>query len=223
MTKYRLLFVLPLACAGLLALARADEPSNKPPEGFTALFNGKDLDGWKVHGGDMKFWGADADKGILYVDGGGGGWLMTEKEYGDYELRVDWKIPEKGNSGVALRAPREGDPAYTGMEIQILDNDWHKKNLKGLQDVQLAGAIYGVVAPSKDVTKPIGEWNSYRITAKGRRIKIELNGTVIVDADLDDSKEQFKKHPGLTREKGCIGLQSHSERVEFRNVFVKEL
>ncbi len=148
---------------------------------------------------------------------------MTEKEYGDYDLLVDWKIKEKGNSGVALRAPREGDPAYKGMEIQILDNEWHQKNLKGLRDVQLTGAIYGVVPPAKDVTKPIGDWNTYHITAKGRRIKIELNGTVIVDTNLDDSKDHFKDHPGLTREKGCIGLQSHSERVEFRNIFVKEL
>jgi hypothetical protein len=223
MTRDHLVWLLPLAVVAFLGVARTDEPSNKPPEGFTAIYNGKDLEGWKVHGGDMKLWGADADTGLLFCKGGGGGWLMTEKEYGDYELRVDWKIPEKGNSGVALRAPRQGDPAYSGMEIQILDNEWHQKNLKGLRDVQLTGAIYGVVPPSKDVTKPIGDWNTYRITAKGRKITIELNGTVIVDADLDEHKDQFKEHPGLTREKGCIGLQSHSERVEFRNVFVKEL
>jgi hypothetical protein len=210
--------------ASLFFVPALNSADNTAPEGFELLFNGKDLTGWKVNeGGKMDQWGADKDKGVLYVQGGGAGWLMTEKEYGDFELRLEFKIPEKGNSGVALRSPMKGDPAYIGMEIQILDDGWHKKNLKDLKPVQLTGSIYGVVPPSKDANKPIGEWNKYAITAKGRQVTIELNGVKIVDANLDDHKDQFKEHPGLKAEKGHLGLQSHSERVEFRNIYVKEL
>jgi 3-keto-disaccharide hydrolase len=208
--------------ATLLCVPALKSADNTAPEGFDLLFNGKDLSGWKVNeGGKMDKWGVD--KGVLYVQGAGGGWLMTEKEYGDFELQVEFKIPEKGNSGVALRSPMKGDPAYVGMEIQILDDAWHKKNLKDLKPVQLTGSIYGVVPPSKDANKPIGEWNKYVITAKGRKVTIELNGVKIVDANLDDHKDQFEAHSGLKAEKGHLGLQSHSERVEFRNIYVKEL
>ncbi|HXG10753.1 MAG TPA: DUF1080 domain-containing protein [Gemmataceae bacterium] len=191
------------------------------PEGFEKLFNGKDLTGWKVHRGKLEAWGAG--DGILFTSGSGGGWLMTEKEYGDFELRLEFKLPPRGNSGVALRAPLEGDPAYTGMEIQILDDAWHKENYKGLRDVQLTGAIYDVVAPAKSASKPPGEWNTYRIIARGRQVTVILNGTEVVNAHLDDYKDKFAKHPGLQRAKGHIGLQSHGSRVEFRNLYVKPL
>jgi Domain of Unknown Function (DUF1080) len=210
---------LAIVCSYRPALRAGDETA---PEGFESLFNGKDLTGWQVNqGGNMQVWGAD--NGILYVNGKGGGWLMTDKEYGDFELRLEFKLPEKGNSGVALRSPLQGNPAYVGMEIQILDNEWHKINYKGLKPTQHTGSIYDVVPPSKDVTKPIGEWNKYRITAKGRQVTIELNGTKIVDANLDDYRDRFKEHPGLQREKGYLGLQSHDGRVEFRNIYVKSL
>jgi hypothetical protein len=214
-------YLLPLSVC-LLCLSSARPGDQDPPSGFESLFNAKDLTGWKVNeGGKMSVWGAE--NGVLYVDGSGGGWLMTEKEYGDFELRLEFKIPEKGNSGVALRSPMKGDPAYAGMEIQILDDDWYKTNYKGLKQTQLTGAIYGVVPPSKSAIKPVGEWNAYHITAKGRHVTVELNGTKIVDADLDEHKDQAKAHPGLLREKGHLGLQSHDGRVEFRKLFVKPL
>jgi hypothetical protein len=196
------------------------------PKDFEKLFNGKDLSGWKVNeGGNMDKWGA-AD-GILFTNGSGGGWLMTEKEYTDFELRLEFKLPKAGNSGVALRSARKGQPHLdAGMEIQILDDPWYldEKNYKpGLKQTQRTGSIYGIVPPSKDALKPVGEWNSYRIVARGRRITVELNGTKIVDANLDDYKEKAKEHSGMLREKGHIGLQSHDGRVEFRNIFVKPL
>jgi hypothetical protein len=216
--------LLPLAlilALPLVSLAVADkDKDNVAPEGFTALFNGKDLTGWKVNeGGKMERWGAD--KGILYVEGEAGGWLMTEKEYGDFEVRVDFKLPKAGNSGVGLRSPMKGDPAYVGMEIQLLDDG--ADEYKNLKPFQYTGSIYGVVPPAKRVTKPAGEWQTIRIVAKGRKVTVELNGTEIVDANLDDHKDQFEKHPGLTREKGHLGLQSHTGRVEFRNLYVKPL
>jgi hypothetical protein len=193
-------------------------------EGFTRLFNAKDLTGWKASG-KMEDWGVDGT--TLYTKGGGGGWLMTDKEYGDFEVYVDFKMPVEGggNSGVAIRAPFVGDAAYKGMEIQLLDDAWHldPAHFKGLKPVQLTGAIYGVVPPSREALKPVGEWNTIHITAKGRQVTVELNGLKTVDANLDDHKDAFEAHPGLTRDKGHIGLQSHSNRVEFRNIYVKEL
>jgi hypothetical protein len=206
-------------CCGIRAAHSADA---EPPKGFEALFNGKDLTGWKVNeGGNLAVWGAE--NGILFVNGRGGGWLMTEKEYADFELRLEFRLPEKGNSGVALRSPLRGDPAYVGMEIQILDDSWHKVHYKGLKQTQLTGSIYDVVPPAKDATKPVGQWNQMQITAKGREITVVLNGTRIVHANLDDYKNRADKHPGLLREKGHLGLQSHDGRVDFRNLFVKPL
>src|SRR5262249_54687763 len=157
----------------------------------------------------------------LFVNGRGGAWLMTEKEYGDFEIRLDFKMPKMGNSGVALRSPFDKiDPAYAGMEIQLLDD----ANYKNLRPTQYTGSIYDVVGPSKQVTKAAEEWQSIHITAKGRQVTVVLNGTKIVDANLDDYvKEHGKKHPGLSREKGHLGLQSHDGRVEFKNIFVKAL
>jgi hypothetical protein len=216
--------ILPLALL-LVALTavRGDEKEDKdegPPKGFTSLFNGKDLEGWQVHNGKMESWKVDADNKVLYVSGGGGGWLMTEKEYGDFELRLEFKVPKSGNSGVALRAPLKGDPAYQGMEIQILDDP----SYKGLKEWQHTGSIYGVVPPTKVATKPVGEWNKYRIVCKGRKVSVELNGEKVVDADLDDYKEKHAAaHPGILRDKGHVGLQEHGGRVEFRNLYIKEL
>lgn len=206
-----------LSCALACGL-RADEPkASEVPKGFEALFNGKDLAGWKVLDGKKEAWGAE--EGLLFVKGGGGGWLMTEKEFGDFELQLEFKLPKHGNSGVALRAPHEGNPAYQGMEIQLLDD----ANYKNLKPTQYTGSIYDVVPPSKSVVKPAGEWNTIHITAKGRKITVALNGTQIVDANLDDHKDKFKTHPGLERAKGHLGLQSHDGRVEFRNLYVKPL
>jgi hypothetical protein len=209
-------FVLTLVIV-LSWLPSAQTADNEAPEGFEPLFNGKDLSGWKVFGGKMDVWGAK--DGLLFVDGESGGWLMTEKEYGDFEIRLEYRMTKMGNSGVALRAPLEGNPAYQGMEIQLLD----EANYKGLRPAQYTGSIYDVVPPSKHVTKPAGEWNKIRIVAKGRQITVELNGTEIVNANLDDHKDRAKEHPGLLRSKGHLGLQSHTSRVDFRNVFVKPL
>jgi hypothetical protein len=195
-------------------------------EGFKALFNGKDLAGWQVNeGGNLKVWGAE--KGILYVNGSGGGWLMTDKEYCDFELRLEFKLPKAGNSGVAIRCALKGNPHLeAGMEIQLLDDPWYldEKNYKGLKPTQKTGSIYGIVPPSKDALKPVGEWNKMRIIAKGPQITVELNGEKkIVDANLNEHKDKEKEHKGMMNKKGHLGLQSHDGRVEFRNLLVKEL
>ena len=200
-----------------VALVAAPALNAEPPAGFVSLFNGKDLAGWKATG-NMKVWGAD--NGVIFCDKGGGGWLLTEKEYANYELRFEYKLPKLGNSGVALRTPFEGDPAYVGMELQLIDD----LNWKGLQTWQQTGAIYNVVPPATVANKPIGEWNQMRIVAKGRLILVENNGEVLVLANLDDyAKEHGKRHPGILRDTGRIGFQSYNLRVEYRNIYLKEL
>jgi hypothetical protein len=206
-----------LAAALLLPTAWAEQA--EAPKGFEPLFNGRTLEGWAVHGGKMEAWGVD--NGLIFTTGSGGGWLLTDKEYDNFEVVLEYRVPQGGNSGVALRTPRMGDPAYTGMEIQILDDD--APQYKNLRPAQYCGSIYDVVAARRGHNRPAGEWNRMHIVCNGRLVKVMLNGTVIVDADLDDQKEHYKKHPGLERKTGHLGLQSHSERVEFRNLYVKRL
>jgi hypothetical protein len=207
-----------MALAVFVAGARAEDKPAKPPEGFTALFNGKNLDGWKSTG-KADVW--TAENGVIVCKGGGGGWLLTEKEYGDFEFRCEYKWEKKAtNSGIALRAPEKGDPAYAGMEIQLIDDEgWPGK----LADYQHTGSIYDVQPAKPAKNKPIGEWNTVRIVCKGRKVVIEQNGMELVNADLDDYKAKEAKHPGLKREKGHVGFQSYNARLEFRNVWIKEL
>jgi hypothetical protein len=212
---------IPFALAALAIFSMAPTaPSgeDRPPEGFSSLFNGKDLSGWKATG-KMEVWGVE--NGVIYVSGGGGGWLMTVREYGDYELRLQFKMSKASNSGVAIRSPLEGDPAYQGMEIQLIDDEgWPGK----LETWQHTGSIYNVVPAKKLANKGIGEWNTMKIVAKGRKITIVNNGETLVDANLDDyAAEHGKKHPGILRDKGHIGFQSYNTRVEFRNIYIKPL
>lgn len=213
-----------VAAIALSATLRADDAA-KPPEGFTAIFNGKDLDGWKVINSKNKdAWAAE--EGHIVCKSGGGGFLVTEKEYGDFEFRCEYKwSKEGGNSGVGLRIPPAGgDPAYVGMEIQLIDDEnWEKVHKFKLADYQHTGSIYDVQPAKLQANKPIGEWNAVRIVCQGRKVTIEQNGKELVNANLDDFEKKFEKHPGLKREKGHLGFQSYNIKVEFRNVFVKEL
>lgn len=207
-----------VACGALLSARPTRAADDKVPEGFTAIFNGKNLDGWKSTG-KMEQWAAEG--GVIVCKGGGGGWLLTEKEYGDFEFRCEYRWDKAGgNSGVALRTPKAGDPAYVGMEIQLIDDEgWPGK----LADYQHTGSIYDVQPAKEAGNKKIGEWNTVRIVCKGRKVTIEQNGKELVNANLDDYEKKYEKHPGLKREKGAVGFQSYNIRVDFRNVYIKEL
>jgi hypothetical protein len=183
------------------------------------LFNGKDLTGWQVSGGKKEVWGAE--NGSLFVDTHGGGWLLTEATFSDFELRFEYKMCKAGNSGVALRTPPQGNPAYVGMEIQLIDDiGWTASKLEPWQHT---GSVYDVQPAAKIANKPVGEWNKMFITCKGKDVKIVHNDEVLVDTNLEKYSEKFKKHPGLLRTEGHIGFQSHDGRIEFKNVTVKEL
>lgn len=194
----------------------AEEPD------FVPLFDGKTLDGWTLVGKRGR--GYLVEEGLLVCPADGGGNLFTEKEHANFVVRFEFRMEPGGNSGVGIRAPLKGDVAYTGMEIQILDEE-HPRYKGWLKPTQYHGSIYGVIPARPGFLKKAGEWNEEEITADGRRIRVVLNGVIIVDADLDIVKEPeiLKRHPGLARKSGHIGFLGHKTRVEFRNIRIKEL
>jgi Domain of Unknown Function (DUF1080) len=206
----RFAVVLTMAC--VCGTARADE--------FVPLFNTKNLDGWKerqVGKGQEGRWSV-AD-GILKAKAGSG-WLGTEKVYGNFVLRVEWRIFENGNSGVFFRVPTtefKGSPSEAGFEIQILDDNGPKYKGK-LQPYQYSGGLYHFLPVSKQVFKGAGEWNSFELTVKGDKISLVYNGEKVIDADISTNKD-MQKRP----KKGYIGLQNHGSAVEFRRVEIREL
>ena len=226
MNRTRLSLAL-LVCSvlGVAAYGAADDKAKE--EGFTPLFNGKDLSGWRYGGAKeapaKSGKGYQVENGVLYCTAADGGNLYTEKEYANFVLRFDFKLEANSNNGIAIRSPLEGDAAYQGIELQVLDDSGSQ--YQTLQPFQYHGSVYGVVAAKRGSQKPVGEWNTQEVVCDGRKIKVTLNGTVIVDANLDDVKDPkvLEAHPGLARKTGHIGFLGHGTRVEFRNVRVKEL
>jgi hypothetical protein len=208
----------------LLALAASSAFSAAPvggEEGFVSLFNGKDLTGWQ--GRRLAKKGYVVENGCLVCPADGGGFLFSEKEYADFVLRLEFKLTERANNGVAIRSPLVNErPAYEGMEIQILDDPRYEGQLK---PAQYHGSIYDVIPARRGALRPVGEWNREEIVARGRRIRVVLNGEPILDANLDEVKDAqlLREHPGLARSKGHIGFLGHGSRVEFRNIRIKEL
>jgi len=191
-------------------------------EGFVSLFNGKNLDGWQGNKTDYY-----AGNGELVVNPkmGGHGNLFTEKEYSDFVFRFEFKLTPGANNGLGIRAPLEGDAAYVGMELQILDNT--APIYANLHEYQYHGSVYGTIAAKRGFLNPVGEWNSEEVIVNGTKIKIILNGEVILDGDIADARENgtkdHKDHPGLKREKGFIGFLGHGSELYFRNIRIKDL
>jgi hypothetical protein len=191
-------------------------------QGFTPLFNGKNLDGWI---GNKESY--QVKDGIIVIEpnGGGGGNLFTEKEYGDFVLRFEFQLTPGANNGLGIHAPLEGDAAYVGKEIQILDNEADKYS--GLEIYQYHGSVYGVIAAKRGFLKPVGEWNQQEVIVQHPKIKVILNGETILEGDyLEASKNgtlDKKDHPGLKRSSGHIGFLGHGDVVRFKNIRIKKL
>jgi hypothetical protein len=229
--RYWLLVVVCLALGGVPAVPHAQD------QGFTPLFNGKDLSGWvygvRAGGAENRTGkGYQVENGVLFTTKEDGGNLFTEKEYADFILRFEFKLTENANNGIGIRAPLEGDAAYSGIEIQVLDDGGSQ--YKSLQPAQYHGSIYHMFPAKRGHQKPVGEWNSEEITVKGRTITVTLNGVKITEGNLDDVKDEelLTRHRvmsrpegsrGIANTKGHIGLLGHGARVEFRNIRVKEL
>ena len=207
--------VVAFAVFASLGAEAASEP------GFVSLFDGKTFNGWKLMNQNGPGYGIK--DGVLFCEHGGGGNLLTEKEYENFVLRFEFRLEAESNNGIGIRTPMEGDAAYVGMEVQVLDDK--VKKYGPLQPWQMHGSVYGIVASKTGFQKPIGEWNEEEITADGRKIKVVLNGHTIVDADLNSVTNAaiLHQHPGCLRERGHIGFLGHSDYVEFRNIRLKEL
>ena len=187
---------------------------------FVSLFNGKDFTGW---GGA----GKPEQSGYVIKEGGiiestkKCRFLITEKEYSNYVFEFEFKLTAGANNGLGIHYPGKGDPAYTGMEIQILDNT-HPKYAK-LKDYQFHGGLYTLVAAKKGHLKPVGEWNKEIVTVKGPNVKVELNGVVIMEANLDEVNKSKPKHNGAKRRKGHLCFCGHGAIISLKNLRIKEL
>jgi hypothetical protein len=188
-------------------------------EGFKVAFNGRDFSGWK---GPVENY--EIVDGAIACKDKKGGTIFTEEEYGDFVVRLEFKLPPGGNNGLAIRYPGTGDTAYVGMcELQTLD-DGHAKYAK-LDPRQAHGSAYGMVAAHRGYLRPAGEWNFQEVTVKGSTIKVELNGTVIMNTDLSKVTEFMagKPHPGKDRASGHFGFAGHNDPVAYRNIRIKRL
>jgi len=193
----------------------------KDPAGFVPVFNGRDFTGWAgpVDNYEVK-------DGAIVCKPGKGGTIYTQEEYGDFIARLEFKLPPGGNNGLAIRYPGKGDTAYVGMcELQVLDDNYEKARNAKIDPRQAHGSAYGMVAAHRGYQHPIGEWNYQEVTVKGSTIKVELNGTVILDCDLSKVTEFMgnSAHPGKDRTRGYFGFAGHNDPVMFRNIAIKKL
>ena len=216
-TRWRNLFVRELGSGEASRVLAA-----KGGEGYQAIFNGRDLDGWA---GPID--AVAVKNGALVWQEKKGGTIYWNHELADFQARVLFKLPPAGNNGLAIRYPGKGDTAYEGMcELQVLDENYDKVKAK-IDPRQVHGSAYGMVAAARGYQHPIGEWNFEEVTVQGSRVKVELNGTVILDADLgavDLSKVMANKaHPGKDRKSGFFGFAGHNDPVEFKDVLIKPL
>jgi len=193
----------------LLVFALASMAQEVNDAGSVPLFNGLDLTGWHAMG--QQDWHAEND--ILWTEGKGG-WLRSDLRYADFVLRLEYRVSTGAVGGILLRSAEQGDPAFTGLEFALNDDAGQ------LTDLHSTGSIYGAVIPLYSVGKKAGEWNQVEITFIGRRLTVYLNGNRIHKIDIDDPAFVFAEKRPLSRvpNQGYIGLESHTKRVDFRNL-----
>lgn len=191
-------------------------------QGYEVLFDGTNMDNWQ---GNLTDYVVKNGEMVIEPQPGSRGNLYTKKEYGDFSFRFEFKLTPGANNGVGIRTPMEGDAAYVGMEIQILDNT--ADIYKNLHEYQYHGSVYGVIPAKRGFLKPVGEWNYEEIIAKGDSVTVILNGKTIVNGNIREASKNGtidgQEHPGLLNKKGYIGFLGHGSVVHFRNIRVKEL
>ncbi len=199
--------------------------ASKDADGFVEYVNGKDLKGWQ---GAVDNY--EVVNGAITCKTGKGGDLLTKDEFENGIIRVEFKLPPAGNNGIALRTPLGGHSASDGLELQVIDSDGYNAKMaaagkKGLEPYQYHGSIYHCVGAKHGYLRPVGEWNFQEIEVQGQKIKVTLNGTKILDADISTFDRSQIAHPpkGLDHTKGHIGFAGHNDPVQFRSFKVKKL
>ena len=218
--------VLVLAWAAAAQDAKVPAPN---PEGWVTLFDGKSTEAWRAYG--AKEFPASGwvvrDGALVHVAQGGGGDLVTKRQFGNFELRFEWRVPAKANSGIMYRVVETKEPSYfTGPEYQVIDDAG-----SGAGPDNSSGALYGLAAPQGKTLRPVGEWNAGKIVLVGDRVEHWVNGSKVVDLDFasDDykarlAKSKFAKWSGFNaHRRGHVCLQDHGDEVAFRNIAVREL
>jgi hypothetical protein len=197
---------------------RVEEP------GFANMFDGHSLHGWEIaRGGDPGKPGWSVQNDVVRCRGAGSGWLRTLRTYDNFVIRLEYRLPTRGNSGIYLRAPIEGRVSRIGLEVQLLDDYPFRNSFK---PAQFAGSVYDGIPPEIQVPAPADEWNAIEVLLDGKHIRTTLNSVGLYDASLDDAAKDtnHEKRPLATRHTvGFIGLQEHSTPVMFRHVRIREL
>lgn len=202
-------------------------------EGWKLLFDGTTTDGWRSYNGEEfpeKGW--EVKDGMLTViSQGGGGDIITEEKYGNFELKLEWRVQKSGNSGIFYRAMEQPtQPIYwSAPEVQILDNENHPDAEMGEDGNRKAGSLYDLIPAKPQNANPYGEWNSVKIVAEGPKIEHWQNGEKVLEYELWTNEwyemirnSKFASHPEFgDARKGYIGLQDHGDRVDFRNIKIK--
>lgn len=212
--RWKNLFVREIPWDQSLVFLRAENS-----DGFLPIFNGQDFEGWAGPVDEYEI-----VDGAVACKAGRGGTIFTQEEFGDFAVRLEFKLPPGGNNGLAIRYPGEGDTAYVGMcELQVLDSE-HPQYAQ-LDARQYHGSAYGIAPAARGYLRPQGEWNFQVVTVVGSRIRVELNGYVILDADLASVQDYMadSAHPGKDRTRGHFGFAGHSDPVQFRNICLKKL
>jgi len=205
-------FIFKITGIALLLTASSPVGALAGPE-LQSLFNGKDLSGW-------------VGKGYLVEDGAivcthKGKTLFTEDSFSDYILDFEFKLPPAGNNGLGIHYPGHGNGAFSGMELQILDNS--AERYQKLKPYQFHGSLYTLQAAKREGLKPVGEWNHQRVIVNGPNLTVVLNGIEILKANLDELAQSHPKHKGVKRRSGHIAFLGHGDAVAFRNIRIAEL
>jgi len=239
----KLFSVLAVSAIALLSFTPGKNYSDHSPvvkkeKGWTSLFDGKTLKGWHTYGKKTVNASCFVDDGAILLNGSkhypdehGSADLLTDKEYENFDLKIDWKIAPKGNSGILFWVQEDSvkykETYFTGPEMQVLDNDGHAD---GKIIKHRAGNLYDMIA-GPDVAKPVGEWNTVEIISNKGKLELLLNGVTVVSTNYGDDNwrtmvagSKFKRWPDFgTIFKGHIALQNHGNDVWYKNIMIKKL
>ncbi len=214
---YRDVFIKEIARTEPFALSAEEKK-----DGFKVLFDGTNMHSWT---GNTEEYVLENGNIVMRPSKSFGGNLYTKEQFSNFVYRFEFMLTPGANNGLGIRTPMEGDAAYAGMELQILDDD--APIYKDLEEYQYHGSVYGVIPAKRGHLKPMGEWNYQEVIANGDNIKITLNGEVIVDGNLKEASKNGtvdgKEHPGLLNKSGHIGFLGHGSVVKFKNIRIKEL